>query len=203
MIEYTAEVHSSNCPSIFGDPSRISGASHKCLIPFISVACDTSIYAFGTIFAIPMLDIVEIAMPPSGKNKMKHPKHVVCEDTGSAIKGENRLDFYTGSYGLKSKANIFGSTGSDLLKMFGNKSCHPDKTFSSPLLKSRSDQAGSAVPTMTRMANPSGSATTRMIATASSVSTKNRWASPRSAASLGVPTPTSHRIRMPRLWPAT
>ena len=60
---------------------------------------------------------------------MKHPKYVVCEDTGSAIKGENRLDFYTGSYGLKSKGNIFGSTASDLFKMFGNKSCHFDKTF--------------------------------------------------------------------------
>ena len=129
MIEYTAEVHSSNCPSIFGDPSPISGVSHKCLIPFISVACDTSIYAFGTIFEIPMLDKVEIAMPPSGKNKMKHPKYVVCEDAGSAIKGENRFDFYTGTYGLKSKANIHGSTESDLLKMFGNKSCYPNKTF--------------------------------------------------------------------------
>src|SRR6267142_2855401 len=63
------------------------------------------------------------------KNKMKHPKYVVCKDTGSAIKGENRLDFYTGSYGLKSKANIFGSSASDLFKMFGNKSCHPNKTF--------------------------------------------------------------------------
>jgi len=69
-----------------------------------------------------MLDKVEIAMPPLGKNKMKHPKYVVCEDTGSAIKGENRLDFYTGSYGLKSTAN-------DLFKMFGNRSCHPNKTF--------------------------------------------------------------------------
>jgi hypothetical protein len=47
-----------------------------------------------------MLDKVEIAMPPSGKDKMKHPKYVVCEDTGSAIKGENRLDFYTGSADL-------------------------------------------------------------------------------------------------------
>src|SRR5438093_5409952 len=83
----------------------------------------------GTIFEVSMLDKVESAMPPSGKNKMKHPKYVVCEDTGSAIKGENRLDFYTGSYGLKSTANIFGSTASDLFKMFGNKSCHPNKTF--------------------------------------------------------------------------
>src|SRR6516162_8160525 len=121
MIEHTGDVRSSNCPSIFGDASPISGASHKCLIPFISVACDTSIYPFGTIF--------EIAMPPLGKNRMKHPKYVVCEDTGSAIKGENRLDFYTGSYGLKSKANIFGATASDLFKMFGNRSCHPNKTF--------------------------------------------------------------------------
>ena len=129
MIEHTGEVHSSNCPSVFGDASPISGASHKCLIPFISVACDTSVYPLGTIFEVSMLDKVEIAMPPSGKNKMKHPKYVVCEDTGSAIKGENRLDFYTGSYGLKSKANIFGSTASDLFKMFGNKSCHPNKTF--------------------------------------------------------------------------
>jgi len=129
MIEHTGDVRSSNCPSIFGDASPISGASHKCLIPFISVACDTSIYPFGTIFEIAMLDKVEIAMPPLGKNKMKHPKYVVCEDTGSAIKGANRFDFYTGSYGLKSKANIFGFTASGLFKMFGNKSCHPDKTF--------------------------------------------------------------------------
>jgi 3D (Asp-Asp-Asp) domain-containing protein len=129
LIEYTGEVHSSNCASIFGDASPISGASHKCLIPFISVACDTSIYPFGTIFEITMLDKVEIAMPPSGRNKIKHPKYVVCEDTGSAIKGANRLDFYNGSYGLKSKANIFGSTASDLFKMLGNKSCHPNKTF--------------------------------------------------------------------------
>ena len=60
---------------------------------------------------------------------MKHPKYVVCEDTGSAIKGENHLDFYTGSYGLKSKAKIFGSSASDLFKMFGNKKSPPNKTF--------------------------------------------------------------------------
>ena len=71
MIEHTGEVHLSNCPSVFGDPSPISGASHKCLIPFISVACDTSVYPFGTIFEVAMLDKVEIAMPPSGKYKMK------------------------------------------------------------------------------------------------------------------------------------
>jgi len=129
MIDYTGEVHPSNCPSVFGDASPISAASRKCLIPFISVACDTSIYPFGTVFKVPMLDKVEIAMPPFGKYKMKHPKYVVCEDTGSAIKGENRLDFYTGSYGLKSKANIFGSTANDLFKMFGSRSCHPNKTF--------------------------------------------------------------------------
>jgi hypothetical protein len=97
-----------------------------------------------------MLDQVEIAMPPSGRNKMKHPKYVVCEDTGSAIKGENRLDFYTGSYGLKSKANIFGSTASDLFKMFGNKSCHSNKTFrvirhSDPEWQSAADAIAAAI----------------------------------------------------------
>ena len=61
-IEYTGEVHSPNCPSVFGDASAISGASHKCLIPFISVACDISVYPFGTIFEVPMLDKVEIAI---------------------------------------------------------------------------------------------------------------------------------------------
>ena len=44
----------------------------------------------------------------------------------------------------------------------------------SPLLKSRFDHAGSAVTATTRTANPSGDAATRMIATASSVSTKKR-----------------------------
>jgi len=98
-------------------------------MPFISVACDISVYPFGTVFEVSVLDKVEIAMPPFGQNKMKHPKYVVCEDTGSAIKGEGRFDFYTGSYGLQSKANIFGSAASDLFKMFGDKSCHPNKTF--------------------------------------------------------------------------
>jgi hypothetical protein len=48
------------------------------------------------------------------------------------------------------------------------------KTLNSPLLKSRFDHAGSAVTATTRTANPSGDAATRMIATASSVSTKKR-----------------------------
>ena len=47
LIEYTGEVHSSNCPSVFGDASAISGASHKCLIPFISVACDISVLSLS------------------------------------------------------------------------------------------------------------------------------------------------------------
>jgi len=52
---------------------------------------------------------------------MKHPKYVVCEDTGSAIRGKPFSTFYTGSYGLKSKGEYFGSTASDLFKMFGTR----------------------------------------------------------------------------------
>jgi len=48
----TGRSPSSNCPSVFGDASPISGASGKYLIPFISVACDTSVYPFGTILTV-------------------------------------------------------------------------------------------------------------------------------------------------------
>jgi hypothetical protein len=43
------------------------------------------------------------------------------------------------------------------------------RLLNSALLKSRFGQLGSAVTAMTRMANPSGDAATRIIATASSV----------------------------------
>ena len=67
-------------------------------------------------------------------------------------------------------ANGLGSAVPVGVTFFGRVNLSP----SSPLLKSRSDQAVSTLTAMTRIASPSGEATMRMIATASSVETKNR-----------------------------
>jgi len=127
LVEHDGSVNSAKCPQMFDTALPKSGGSHKCLIPFISVACDTSLYPFGTIFEIPMLEKVQIKMPDG--QVFHHPKYVVCEDTGSAIKGAGRFDFYTGSFGWKNPSNPFGSSASNAFKMAGGKSCDPAKTF--------------------------------------------------------------------------
>lgn len=131
LLENDGSLGENPCPKIFGDLTTVSGGSHKCLVPFITVACDTSLYPFGTIFEVPLLKGVTIHMPPDGQQTMKHPGYVICEDTGSAIKGPGRFDFYAGTYSDKDKYNIFGgaSIGDKKLKL-DIKDCRDDKTFS-------------------------------------------------------------------------
>lgn len=131
LLDNDGSLRNNPCPKIFGDLTTVSGGSHKCLVPFITVACDISLYPFGTIFQVPFLKDVIIHMPPDGKQTMKHPGYVICEDTGSAIKGPGRFDFYAGTYNEKDKDNIFGraSTGDKKLKL-DIKDCRDDKTFS-------------------------------------------------------------------------
>jgi hypothetical protein len=95
------------------------------------VACDTNLYPFGTIFKVPFLKGAMIHMPPDGKQTMKHPGYVICEDIGGAITGPGRFDFYAGTYGDRDKNNIFASvsTGDKKLKL-DIKDCRDDKTFS-------------------------------------------------------------------------
>jgi hypothetical protein len=130
VVEYNRHIHPNQCPKIFDSLTVMAGGSHKCLIPFISVACDVTLYPYGTIFSIPLLKDVVIKMSPDGQKTMKHPGYVICEDTGSAITGPGRFDFYTGPF-ANIKSNIFSnaSVGDPKLRM-NIKDCRSDKSFS-------------------------------------------------------------------------
>lgn len=130
LLDNDGSLSENPCPKIFGDLTTVSGGSHKCLVPFITVACDTDIYSFGTIFKVSFLKDVVISMPPDGKQKMRHPGYVICEDTGSAIKGPGRFDFYSGTYGDRDKNNIFSSASiGDKKLRLETKDCRDDKSY--------------------------------------------------------------------------
>jgi len=81
-----------------------------CLDPFHSVAADLSIYKLGQVIYIPTLVGIEL---PDGS---RHDGYFVVRDSGGAIKGYGRFDFFTGFLGrLK---NPFAHVG------FEDKSTH-------------------------------------------------------------------------------
>jgi 3D (Asp-Asp-Asp) domain-containing protein len=103
--QYTGEVKPAN-PRCNGS---VTGAAGRCLIPMISIAADPRHYRMGDIIQVPALKGKMIALP-SGK-KFKHPGYFVVDDTGGAIKGAGRFDFYTGDLTWKASNNDFGLRG--------------------------------------------------------------------------------------------
>lgn len=63
-----------------------------CLDPFHSVAADLSIYKLGQVIYIP--SAVGVALPDGSK----HEGYFVVRDSGGAIKGHGRFDFFTGFF---------------------------------------------------------------------------------------------------------
>lgn len=76
---------------IFGTGS-LKGQSSKamCLDPYYSVAADLSIYNVGDVIYIP--SVTGTAMPDG----TMHDGYFIVRDSGSAIKGYGRFDFFTG-----------------------------------------------------------------------------------------------------------
>lgn len=89
------------------------GARGNCLIPFISIAADNSIYSLGDIIYIPELKGKVIRLP-SGE-QFEHPGYFVVDDVGVAIRGANRFDFFTGNMSPNDKDNAFGYASSNQL----------------------------------------------------------------------------------------
>lgn len=85
------------------------GAGGDCLIPFVSVAADARYYNIGDIIQMPALK-GKVFTLPNGK-KFVHPGYLIVQDTGGAIRGRNRFDFFTGSYDLDDSRNPFGTQG--------------------------------------------------------------------------------------------
>ena len=86
------------------------GASGRCLMPFFSIAGDTSSRwgnHMGDIIFVPELKGKKVRLP-NGR-VIIHPGLFIIDDHGSAIRGKNRFDFFTGTMSPKDKNNAFTS----------------------------------------------------------------------------------------------
>ncbi len=110
-----------------GDCDTAFGASGKCLIPFISVAADARYYSMGDVIQMPGMKGKIIPLP-NGK-KMVHPGFFIVQDTGGAIRGKNRFDFFTGSFGVDDSRNVFGIQGAADTQMADVNDCVERKQF--------------------------------------------------------------------------
>lgn len=86
------------CPTVIG--------AAGCLIPFFSVAADLHYYRPGTIISIPALRGKFVQLP--GVGLRRYPGYFIVQDTGVAIRGRARFDFFTGTMGPYHPQNAFG-----------------------------------------------------------------------------------------------
>lgn len=77
-----------------GKIGSVAGSGGICLTPFFSVAADPRYYSIGDIICVPGLKGTMVSVP--GRSPIEHTGCLVVGDKGSAIKTENRFDFYTG-----------------------------------------------------------------------------------------------------------
>lgn len=81
------------------------GVRGICLDPYFSVAADLEIYDVGDVLFVPRL---VGAVLPSGE---VHDGYVIVRDAGGAIKGAERLDFFTGFFDHRQKENTLARLG--------------------------------------------------------------------------------------------
>jgi len=81
------------------------GVKKSCLDPFYTLAADLTIYQPGDVIYIPR--VAGLRLP----NGSKHNGYFIIRDTGRAIKGHGRFDFFSGYYGWKNSENPFIKLG--------------------------------------------------------------------------------------------
>lgn len=123
LLRYTGkeEARDPSCPTT-------KGAAGVCLIPYISVAADARYWNMGDIVSMPGMKGKKVTLP-DGKTFL-HPGYFIVHDTGGAIKGSNRFDFYTGTLGAHHEDNSFGYKGEATTAMFSKKNCPERKRYS-------------------------------------------------------------------------
>lgn len=104
------------------------GARGTCLTPYISIAADLSVYRLGDIIEMPAMKGKKIRLPDGGS--FLHPGYFIVEDSGGAIRGKNRFDFFTGAHGMRNSKNAFGTQGDPDMQMVTSGDCNANKTFS-------------------------------------------------------------------------
>lgn len=103
-----------NSACIFGTgnaPSNLKKPTVMCLDPYYSVAADLNLYSTGDIVFIP--SVVGLAMPDGST----HDGYFIVRDSGQAIKGFGRFDFFTG-FTLNKSENPLAQAG------FGDRNMH-------------------------------------------------------------------------------
>lgn len=92
------EVDLARCP--FG-----YGVNSSCLDPYFTAAADLKYYKMGDVIFIPRMVGAEM---PNGEI---HDGYVIIRDSGGAIIGPNRFDFFTGFLDHKQKSNTLARLG--------------------------------------------------------------------------------------------
>ncbi len=113
--------------SSMGDCPTTKGADATCLIPFISVAADLSLYNPGDIIEMPALKGKKFPLLNGGT--FTHPGYFIVSDTGGAIKGKGRFDFFSGFFGIRNKKNPFGYKGASDTRMYSKTTCDSHKAY--------------------------------------------------------------------------
>lgn len=95
-----------------GDCKFGRGVENICLDPFYTLAADNKIYPPGTVIFIPKVRGLRL---PNGTT---HQGYFIVRDTGQAMRGYGRFDFFTGYSPLDKRVNPFALAG------LGDKSTH-------------------------------------------------------------------------------
>lgn len=119
-----------------GSCSTTTGARGDCLLPYVSIAADPRFYSIGDIIQMPALAGKQMSLPDG--RELTHPGYFIVHDVGAWIKGENRFDFFTGTYNQSVKGNAFGQRGLADIRMVDKNECSPHKKFS--VIRRNSDQ---------------------------------------------------------------
>lgn len=119
----------SSRPESIGSCRTAVGAWGRCLTPYISIAADIrgGHYEYGDIIEMPEMRGKPVTFP-NGR-VMSHPGFFRVEDTGGAIRGQNRFDFFTGTLRLDDRRNSFGQESANT-DMHAKTECQDRKRFS-------------------------------------------------------------------------
>ncbi|MBC7457696.1 MAG: hypothetical protein H7235_05420, partial [Bdellovibrionaceae bacterium] len=103
-----------------------------CLIPYVSIAADPTYHNMGDYISMPAMKGKKVTLFDG--RVLTHPGYFRIDDTGGAIDGRTRFDFYTGPLGLRQKKNSFSDNGEfntkeHSISMENNEVCSARKTY--------------------------------------------------------------------------
>jgi 3D (Asp-Asp-Asp) domain-containing protein len=101
------------------------GQSGNCIIPYVSIAADTEFNRSGTIIFLPAMRGKVVRL--SNGQKKKHPGFFIIDDTGSAVVGHNKFDFFVGD--PKVEKSSFSNDALPEMALKGPEQCIDTKKF--------------------------------------------------------------------------